>query len=293
MTLTNDELTEFLDPLLAGWENEVVESKEAARQFSTDKTSAYISALSNEANPRELASGWLVFGVSNNSAPDDCALNERTPRQYRNPFLVEALTELDLIDQMGYGIHRMVQDQIRRFLPLPDYDLSAAGEVKPTIPGAVIDESSSQLLIVRTDLLLDDVLALDRVQKGLGISEKAARHLRRIGLIEGRKPHRRITPRVAAATGVMADYIRTRPQADAHYAALLTDFLRTQGHADRGDVEALLWPALSEALTEQQKETKITNLLTKLRRHGGHRQPRHAQEATMGAFLRRRRRHSV
>ena len=66
----------------------------------------------------------------------------------------------------------------------------------------------------------------------------------------------------------MADYIRTRPQADAHYAALLTDFLRAQGHADRGDVEALLRPALSEALTEQQKATKITNLLTKLRRHG-------------------------
>ncbi len=62
----------------------------------------------------------------------------------------------------------------------------------------------------------------------------------------------------------MADHIRTRPQADAHYAALLTDFLRAQGHADRGDVEALLRPAL----TEQQKATKITNLLTKLRRHG-------------------------
>jgi putative ATP-dependent DNA helicase len=200
--------------------------------------------------------------------PDDYALDERTPRQYRSPFLVEAMTELNLIDQMGYGIHRMVQDQVRRFLPLPDYDLSTTGEVKLTIPGAVIDESYSQLLMVRTDLPLEDVLALDRVQKGLEISEKAARHLRRVGLIEGRKPHRRITPRVAAATGAMADYIRTRPQADAHYAALLTDFLRVQGYANRSDVETLLRPALSEALTEQQKATKITNLLTKLRRRG-------------------------
>ena len=33
-------------------------------------------------------------------------------------------------------------------------------------------------------------------------------------------------------------------------------------------METLLRPALSEALTEQQKATKITNLLTKLRRHG-------------------------
>ena len=65
MTLTSDELTELLDRLLAGWENEVVEFKEAARQFSADKTGEYVSALSNEANLRGLASGWLVFGVSN------------------------------------------------------------------------------------------------------------------------------------------------------------------------------------------------------------------------------------
>ena len=65
MTLTNDELTELLDRLLVGWENEVVEFKEAARQFSADKTGEYVSALSNEANLRGLASGWLVFGVSN------------------------------------------------------------------------------------------------------------------------------------------------------------------------------------------------------------------------------------
>ena len=213
----------------------------------------------------------IVFesaGEFYDGTPDDYALDERTPWRYRNPFLVEAMTELNLIDQMGYGIHRMVQDQVRRFLPLPDYDLSTLGEVKLTIPGAVIDESYSQLLMVRTDLPLEDVLALDRVQKGLDISEASARHLRRVGLIEGRKPHRRITPRVAAATGEMADYIRTRPQADAHYAALLTDLLREQGHADRSDMDALLGPVLSEALSAEQKATKITNLLTKLRRRG-------------------------
>lgn len=213
----------------------------------------------------------IVFesvGEFYDGTPDAYVLDERTPWRYRNPFLVEAMTELNLIDQMGYGIHRMVQDQVRRFLPLPDYDLGTLGEVKLTIPGAVIDESYSQLLMVRTDLPLEDVLALDRVQKGLDISEKSARHLRRVGLIEGRKPHRRITPRVAAATGAMAEYIRTRPQADAHYEALLTDLLLEQGHADRSDVDALLGPVLSETLTTEQKATKITNLLTKLRRRG-------------------------
>ncbi len=65
MALTNSELTELLLRLLGGWENEVVEFKEAAWQFSADKTGEYVSALSNEANLRGGGSGWLVFGVSN------------------------------------------------------------------------------------------------------------------------------------------------------------------------------------------------------------------------------------
>jgi len=48
------------------------------------------------------------------------------------------MTDLNLIDHLGYGIHRIVRDQVRRFLPLPDYDLDEhPGEVRLTIPGAV------------------------------------------------------------------------------------------------------------------------------------------------------------
>ena len=60
------ELSDLLDRILAQWENEVVEFKAAREQFSADKTGAYVSALSNEANLRGLASAWLVFGVSDN-----------------------------------------------------------------------------------------------------------------------------------------------------------------------------------------------------------------------------------
>lgn len=37
---------------------------------------------------------------------------------------------------------------------------------------------------------------------------------------------------------------------------------------DRSDVEAVLRPALSDALNEEQKTSKITNLLTKMRKRG-------------------------
>ena len=200
--------------------------------------------------------------------PDDYALDERTPRRYRNPFLVEAMTELNLIDHMGYGIHRMIQDQVRRFLPLPDYDLSTPDEVKLTIPGAVIDEAFSQLLMMRTDLPLEDVLALDRVQKGLEIPRPANTRLRKAKLIEGRGRGTRISSAVAAATGQKADYIRTRAQDDAHYARLVVEFLTEYGGASRKEIDELLSKYLSELLGETQRRSKVTNLLTRMRKEG-------------------------
>lgn len=200
--------------------------------------------------------------------PDDYALDERTPRRYRNPFLVEAMTELNLIDQMGYGIHRIVQDQVRRFLPLPDYDLSTRGEVKLTIPGAVIDKSYSQLLMIRTDLPLEDVLALDRVQKGLSISQLANTRLRRTRLIEGRGRAVHIGSAIAAVTNQKAEYIRTRAQDDAHYSRLIVDYLSEYGGASRKEIDELLGKYLPESLNAKQQRSKVTNLLSRMRMNG-------------------------
>lgn len=210
---------------------------------------------------------FVSVGEFYDGTPGDYTLVERTPRKYRNAFLVEAMTELNLIDHLGYGIHRIVRDQVRRFLPLPDYDLDTdPREVKLTIPGAVIDEAYTKLLMVRTDLRLEDVLALDRVQKGLPITQSTAQHLRRAGLVEGRRPNLHVAAAVAEATGTKAEYIRTRAQDNAYYAKLLTDYLRQFRSATRQEVNDLLWSKLSDGLTDTQKAKKIANLLTSLRR---------------------------
>lgn len=211
---------------------------------------------------------FFSVGDFYDGTPDEYRLGRRTPGRYRNPFLVAAMQELHLIDQLGYGIHRMVEDQMRRFLPLPDYDLSRSGEVVLTLPGAVIDEAYSRLLMVRTDLPLEDVLALDRVQKKLPISTAAATHLRQSKLIEGRKPHLRVAEAIAGVTGHLTDYVRTRPQTDAHYATLVRDFLHRNGEATRREIDALLSPLLPEMLTPAQKRNKVANLLSKLRAEG-------------------------
>ncbi len=55
-----------LDHLLSQpGENEVVEFKEAKQQYDFNKLGKYFSALSNEANLKQQAHAWLVFGVKN------------------------------------------------------------------------------------------------------------------------------------------------------------------------------------------------------------------------------------
>jgi len=137
-----------------------------------------------------------------------------------------------------------------------------------TIHGSVIDPAYSRMLIQKTDLSLQDIFALDRVQKKLPIDEVMAKRLRREMLIEGRKPNFHVSASVASATATKADYIRTRPQSDEFYAKLVTDYLEKFGSATRSELDKLLLPKLSEVLTPEQKMTKVSTLLTKMRRNG-------------------------
>lgn len=211
----------------------------------------------------------LVFeneGLFFEGEPSDYLEGNRVPKRYRNPFLAQAMAELNMIDTMGYGIYDMYARQARRYFPMPDYDLSEPCAVRLTIYGSVVDLAYSRLLIQKTDLPLADVLALDRVQKNLPLPDEAITRLRRAGLIEGRKPNFHVSAKVAKATAGKAEYIHTRGQDDEFYAKLLTDYLGEFGEASRKEVDNLLSVKLSDALTAGQKKIKIGNLLTKLRR---------------------------
>ena len=132
----------------------------------------------------------------------------------------------------------------------------------------MIDQAYSRLLIQNTDLPLGDILALDRVQKRLPLDEAMARHLRRAGLIEGRKPNIHVSAIVAKATAAKADYIHTRGQDDAFYEKLVLDFISKFGAASRQELDDLLLKKLSDGLDPDQKRNKVGSLLTKLRRAG-------------------------
>lgn len=200
-------------------------------------------------------------------APEDYVRGDKTPRGYRNPYLVQAMVELNMIDQMGYGIQRMYETQRRRYLPMPDYEVSGDAVVM-TVYGGVVDPAYTRVLMENGGLKLTDVLALDRVQKRLEVPDAAIQALKRKGLVEGRRPNLRVSAAVAAASSRQAEYIKTSAFDDQHYADLVLKFLSKFGSASRKQIDELLWDKLSDALNDAQKKSKIGNILTKLRVDG-------------------------
>lgn len=77
-------MLDILRGLIEGWENEVVEFKEAGNDYDLNKIGQYFSALSNEANLKGLQYGWLVFGVRNKT-------REVVGSDYRNTRGLERL----------------------------------------------------------------------------------------------------------------------------------------------------------------------------------------------------------
>lgn len=199
--------------------------------------------------------------------PEDYIAGEKMPTRYRNLQLVEAMREINMIDTQGYGIHRLYEEQRKRYFPMPDYEIGR-DFVKMTIYGHVVDAAYSSLLIRRGDLTLDDVCLLDRVQKGLRISARAAAHLRREGLVEGRMPRLHISAKIAAETGKKADYMRKKELPGAHYRALLIDFLSKFNGSSRREINEFMLDEIRGDFTQEQKMAKIGNLLTGLRKKG-------------------------
>ena len=187
---------------------------------------------------------------------------------YRNPFLADAMVELNLIDTQGGGIKRMFETQRRRSFPLPDYDLEQPGQVNVSIPGQILDERYTRLLMEQSSLSLPQVLLLDRVQKGKHITRDEHKRLKAAGLVEGRYPTVMVSGTMAKATGDVARHIRERGFNKKYYLDLILALIREHGPVARKDVDELLLPKLPDRMSDEQKRRKVHNLLQELRSVG-------------------------
>lgn len=183
---------------------------------------------------------------------------------YRNPFLAEAMVNLNMIDTQGGGIKRMFQAQRKRFFPMPDYDLSQPERVVVSLQGRILDEAYTRLLMARTDLDLSTIMLLDRVQKNQVIPASDSKRLKAANLVGGRYPNLIVGAAIAAVTGQKAKHIRDSGFDSQHYRDLIVKIIREHSPVMRKDIDDLLLSKLPDVLSEKQKLTKIHNLLYEL-----------------------------
>jgi len=194
-------------------------------------------------------------------------MEDAPEEHYRNRFLATAMFNLKMVDTAGGGIRKMFLFQKARFFPMPDYDLSA-GRVKLTLRGKVLDLDYARLLASNVDLSLQEIMALDKVQKRQRLDVEEAHLLKAKRLIEGRKPNYFIAKPVAQKTGQVATYSKNRAFDKQYYMDLICKSLGEHGSLTRKDVDELLWKKLPDWMSDKQRRSKVGNLLSELRMAG-------------------------
>lgn len=188
---------------------------------------------------------------------------------YRNPFLIEAMRNVHMVETEGGGIRKLFEQQRKRFFPMPEYDLSG-GKVKVTIDGKVIDEQFAKILVQVPDMSMSDILLLDKVQKQKRLSDDEIKYMRKKKLIEGRKPNVFLSRNIVRRTkdvGLKATYVKNKSFDDEYFRKLIIQYLEKFSIAKRSDIDDLLMGKLSDVLTIDQKKNKIKNLLYQLRKN--------------------------
>lgn len=195
-------------------------------------------------------------------------INTDSPEsKYRNPFLANAMVNLNMIDTIGSGIKRMFVIQKNKFFPLPDYDISN-NMVQVKITGKVLDLKYARKIAQMPSLSLNEIILLDKVAKHKPLIDGEITTLKSKKLIEGRKPNFHISSDVANATNTKADDIKQRGIDDLYCQKIILDYLDKFGEGKKSDFENILLDKLPDVLDIEQKKNKIKNNLQYLRKQG-------------------------
>ena len=167
---------------------------------------------------------------------------------YRNPFLAEAMVNLNMIDTIGSGIKKMFSKQKERFFPMPDYDISDETRTRVTILGEIINDNYAHQLKTHPDLRLEDVIALDKVQKNQKITDIEMNRLQEIKLIDSDLKIRGYYPKISFR----------------EYKQMILNMITQKGSATREDIVNLIMPTLSPDIPIEKRQRKISNITAEL-----------------------------
>jgi len=194
-------------------------------------------------------------------------MEDAPEEHYRNRFLATAMFNLKMVDTAGGGIRKLFLFQRQRFFPMPDYDLSD-NRVKVKLTGKVLDMDYARLLARDGGLSLQEIMALDKVQKHRPLDTDEERLLKEKGLIEGRKPNFYIAQPIAEKMGQKASYSKNRAFDKQYYLDLVCKAAGEHGSLSRKDIDELLWNKLPDWMDDKQRKIKVGNLISELRRKG-------------------------
>ena len=83
---------------------------------------------------------------------EEYIMGQKTPKRYRNPFLAKAMDNVKMVDSKGYGIHNLFVRQKERYLPMPDYEGTDDSHVVMHLPGRILDEKYSIMLLENSNI---------------------------------------------------------------------------------------------------------------------------------------------
>jgi len=172
------------------------------------------------------------------------------------------------IDTVQMGIRKIFNIQRSRYFPLPDYDLNTAQKVAVIVYGKVLDENYTRLLFDRAELTLETVFLLDRVQKRIPLEKEQYQTLKKLGVIEGKRPNVYISANVADILNQREQYTKNKAMDNKYYMDLIINYLQKFGSGTRADFMILLSGKLSDVLDDEQKKNKIRYLLTSMHKKG-------------------------
>lgn len=190
------------------------------------------------------------------------------PPFYRNQLLAESMAAFHMIDTAALGIRRAYNIQKAKYFPMPDYNVSSGTQVEVTIYGKTLNDSYMHILYAHQDLDLQTVFLLDRIQKGLPVEKEDVDRLRGQKLVEGRLTSLYLSASAAKSINESTAYIKNKGFDDKYYKDLIVEYLKKYGKAKKKDVRELLWDKLPDVLSDVQKENKIRNMLTMLKKQG-------------------------
>lgn len=190
------------------------------------------------------------------------------PPFYRNQLLAESMVSFHMIDTATLGIRRAYNIQKAKYFPMPDYNISSGTQVEVTVYGKTINDNYMHILYDHQDLDLQTVFLLDRVQKGLPIDKQDVDRLRAAKLVEGRITNLFLSASASKSIDDGAGYIKNKGFDDKYYKDLVIEYLKQYQSAKKKEIRTLLWDKLPDILSDKQKENKIRNILTSMKKAG-------------------------